>query len=192
MIFRFLILSDEIDDFVREIKIDSEATFMDLHHAIIDSAGYAKDQMTSFFICDDDWNRKTEITLVDMGTSPEEDSYIMENTPLEELLEDEDQKLLYVFDYLTERAFFIELKEMILRKTLAKPVCSRSEGFPPPQIMNFEEADAKNTVNALLGENFYGDSEYNVDELDSAGFDGLDDGLDSASPADNSFDEDRF
>ncbi len=31
MVFRFLILSDEVDDFKREIKIDSEATFQDLY-----------------------------------------------------------------------------------------------------------------------------------------------------------------
>lgn len=29
MIFKFLILSDEVDDFKREIKIDADATFMD-------------------------------------------------------------------------------------------------------------------------------------------------------------------
>ena len=64
MLFRFLILSDEADDFKREIKIDSESTFLDLQNAILDSVGYTKDQMTSFFICDDDWSKKTEITLV--------------------------------------------------------------------------------------------------------------------------------
>ena len=37
MVFRFLILSDEVDDFKREIKIDSEATFLDLYNAIMDS-----------------------------------------------------------------------------------------------------------------------------------------------------------
>ena len=73
MLFRFLILSDEADDFKREIKIDSESTFLDLQNAILDSVGYTKDQMTSFFICDDDWSKKTEITLVEMDTSSEED-----------------------------------------------------------------------------------------------------------------------
>ena len=57
MLFRFLILSDEADDFKREIKIDSESTFLDLQNAILDSVGYTKDQMTSFFICDDDWSK---------------------------------------------------------------------------------------------------------------------------------------
>ena len=128
MVFRFLILSDEVDDFKREIKIDSEATFLDLYNAIMDSVGYTKDQMCSFFICDDDWSKNTEITLVEMDTSSEVDNYIMEDTRLEELLEDEHQKLLFVFDYMTERAFFMELREIIPGKDLDKAVCSKSIG----------------------------------------------------------------
>ena len=34
MIYRFTIISDEVDDFVREIQIDPEATFLDFHEAI--------------------------------------------------------------------------------------------------------------------------------------------------------------
>ena len=46
MIYRFTLISDEVDDFIREIKIDSEATFFDLHEAILKAAGYKDDQMT--------------------------------------------------------------------------------------------------------------------------------------------------
>ena len=63
MIYRFTIISDEVDDFVREIQIDPEATFYDFHEAILKSVGYANDQMTSFFICDDDWEKGKEVTL---------------------------------------------------------------------------------------------------------------------------------
>ena len=35
MIYRFTIISDEVDDFVREIQIDPEATFYDFHEAIL-------------------------------------------------------------------------------------------------------------------------------------------------------------
>ena len=101
MIYRFTLISDEVDDFVREIQIDPEATFYDFHEAIVKSVGYTNDQMTSFFICDDDWSKNTEITLVEMDTTSEVDNYIMEDTHLEELLEDEHQKLLFVFDYMT-------------------------------------------------------------------------------------------
>jgi hypothetical protein len=45
------ILSDEVDNFVRVITIDSEATFFDLHDAILESVNYEKNQMTTFFMC---------------------------------------------------------------------------------------------------------------------------------------------
>lgn len=186
MVFRFLILSDEVDDFKREIKIDSEATFLDLYNVIMDSVGYTKDQMCSFFICEDDWSKNTEITLVEMDTTSEVDSYIMEDTALEELLEDEHQKLLFVFDYMTERAFFMELREIIPGKDLDEPVCSKSIGEPPAQIMSFDDVVTKGT-STDLGEDFYGDSEYDIDELDKEGFDGLSDG-----PMDNPYDDERF
>ena len=67
MVYKFRIISDEVDDFLREIQIDSEASFYDLHEAILKSTGYKDDQMTSFFICDDDWEKETEITLEDIG-----------------------------------------------------------------------------------------------------------------------------
>ena len=57
MIFKFTIISDEKDDFLRIIEIDSEATFLDLHNAILESVDYEKNQMTSFFLCNDDWEK---------------------------------------------------------------------------------------------------------------------------------------
>ena len=147
MLFRFLILSDEADDFKREIKIDSESTFLDLQNAILDSVGYTKDQMTSFFICDDDWSKKTEMT---------------------------------------ERAFFMELREIVPGKDLDAPICSKSVGTPPAQIVSFDEFEAKNG-STDVGEDFYGDSEYDMDELDKSGFDGLGEG-----PMDNPYDDERF
>ena len=64
MIYRFTIISDEVDDFVREIQIDPEATFFDFHEAILKSVGYANDQMTSFIICDDGIGKKEkEVTF---------------------------------------------------------------------------------------------------------------------------------
>ena len=187
MVFRFLILSDEGDDSKREIQIDSEATFLDLHNAILDSVGYTKDQMASFFVCDDDWGKRTEITLVEMDTSSDVDSYVMEDTRLDELLEDEHQKLLYVFDYMTDRAFFMELREIIPNKDLDKAVCTKSKGVPPAQQMSLDEFDnklASSSSSSDLDADFYGDSEYNPDELDLDGYEGLNDG-----PLSNPYDD---
>lgn len=184
MVYKFRIISDEVDDFLREIKIDSEASFFDFHEAILKSTGYKDDQMTSFFICDDDWEKGIEVTLEDMGnSSSEEDSFVMKDTPLSELVEDEKQKLIYVFDQLAERVFFIELSEIITGKDLEHAICSRKEGNPPQQTIDFEEQMANNT-SLDLGEDFYGDQEYNIDELDDEGYEMSDGG--------NPYDDDRY
>lgn len=128
MIYRFTLISDEVDDFVREIQIDPEATFYDFHEAIVKSVGYTNDQMTSFFICDDDWEKEKEITLEEMDDNPEMDSWVMKDTTISELIEDEKQKLLYVFDYMTERCFFIELSEIITGKEMKGAKCTKKEG----------------------------------------------------------------
>ena len=113
MVYRFILINDEVEDFLREIQIDAESSFLDFHHAILESVNFPDNQMTSFFLCEDNWEKTTEITLEDMDLSSEEDNYVMEKTPLNELVEDEQQKLVYVFDPLTERCFFIELVEII-------------------------------------------------------------------------------
>ena len=151
MVYRFTLISDEVDDFIREIKIDSEATFHDFHEAILKAAGYKNDQLTSFFICDDDWEKEQEITLEDMGTSSDEDSYIMKETKLSDLLEDEKQKLLYVFDPLSERVF--------------------KAGEAPKQTLDFDEMMANNGGNLDLDENFYGDQDFDMEDFDPEGFD---------------------
>ena len=162
MIFKFLILSDEVDDFAREISIDSEATFLELNDAILESVNYTKDQMTSFFICEDDWEKKTEITL-------------MAETRLSELLEDEKQRLIFVFDNMTERSFFMELREIVPGKNLDKAICSKSKGNPPAQLMDFDELDKiSNNTDSGLGENFYGDESFDPSELDEEGYNDLD------------------
>lgn len=176
MVFRFLMLSDEVEDFRREIQIDSDATFLDFHKAIISSVNYQDGEMSSFFICGDNWEKEKEITLAEMDTSSEEDSYIMEDSVLNDFLEDEKQKLMYVFDYMTERAFFIELREIITGKDLDEAVCTKSQGEAPAQTVDFNEFEVKSSA-LEIGENFYGDEGYDLDELDAEGFDGLDDNI---------------
>lgn len=173
MIFKFLILSDEVDNFKREIKIDADATFFDFYQAILDCTGFNDKEMASFFLSDDKWRKKQEITLVEMDTNSDEDAYTMEECVLNDYLEDEKQKLMFVFDYLTERALYIELSEIIPGKNLKSAVCTLSVGEAPAQTMDVEETRTE-TITLDTGETFYGDENFDLDELDSSGFEGLD------------------
>lgn len=168
MIYKFTVLSDEVDSFVRVIHIDPEATFFDLHTVLLDSVNFDKNQMTSFFICSDDWEKEQEITLIEMDSSSEYDNLVMEDTKLEELITDEKQKLLYVFDMIADRAFFIELSDIIPGKSVAKPEVVSAEGNAPAQMISEDSMNFNTAVS--VDENFYGDEDFDMDELDEEGF----------------------
>ncbi|MDR2804413.1 MAG: plasmid pRiA4b ORF-3 family protein [Dysgonamonadaceae bacterium] len=174
MVYRFILVSEEVDDFRRDITIDSDATFLELHEAILDSVGYGKDQITSFFICDDDWTKQTEITLIDMDSSSDEDVCVMDTCRLSELLDEERQKLIYIFEPLTERCFYMELRQITPGKSQDKPLIVKSVGQPPKQISFVEDLDfsipAATTARGfeddddLYGE--YGDDDYDEEDLE--------------------------
>lgn len=185
MVYKFVLLSDEVDDFRRDILIDSDATFFELHDAILDATGYTKDQMTSFFICNENWIKEKEITLMEMDTSSEEDSYVMDITRLSDLLEEEKQKLLYVFDYLTERSFFMELREIITGKSQPQAKCIFQKGNPPVQAIEFEELDnrldSRTSTSFHSEEDFYDEEDIDLNEYDEEDFGDLSEG----NPFDN-------
>lgn len=183
MIFKFRIVSDGAENFKREIKIDALATFLDLKNAICDSVGYDKTQMDSFFICTDDWEKQKEITYADMGFDTDQDVALMDDAVLEDFIDDEGQRLLFVFDYMTDRAMFMEMTELTAGKSLKDPVCSLSVGKAPAQSVDLDEFDkqvdakaAKATVPAPedLDEEFYGSESYSPDEFEAGGFDEYD------------------
>lgn len=166
MVYKFKLVSDEVSNFAREIEIDSESSFLQLRNVILDSVGYTKDELDSFFICDDDWSRNEEITLEDMGSSSDQDVWLMDDTPLSEFLEDEGQKLMFMFDYFTERSFFMELKEIVPGRTLLDPICTLKRGKAPVQQSSLpEEAPAPSVGKEDLDVDFYGDDQFNDDEI---------------------------
>lgn len=179
MVFNFRLVSDEVDNFKREIKIDADATFYDLKNAICESVGYDKNEMCSFFICDEGWEKEREITLEDMGTDTDEDAYIMDECVLSDFIDDEGQRLMFTFDYLNDRSFFLEMKELITGRTLRDPVCTLSLGTPPPQFQEPEPLVSP-TANAAKGKSqttlddfddpLYDEQGFNPDEFDEEGF----------------------
>lgn len=148
MTYRFIIISSESEDFMREIEIDSNAKFLELHEAIQETCGYEPGQVTSFVMCRKGWERGEEVALEDMGFESSKDSYVMAKTRLKDLLTKEKQHMLYVFDPLSERAFFIELSEIIpSEEKKIKTKVTREQGKAPKQIAepvfdeNFEDDD---------------------------------------------------
>ncbi len=177
MIVKFRIISGEKDDFVRDIELYSESSFLDLHLSIQDSCGYDEGLLTSFFVSDNDWKKGKEIILEKMDPETQQDVLLMEDVIISDFATDKKQKFIYVFDFFSVRSFFIEVvnirKSDKEDKKLKYPICTLSEGTPPRQI--FIE-DMKNL---------------DVDSPDFVSIDDLDDmSFDDDYDDDDGFDDD--
>ena len=133
MLYHFRLLLQGQEDFMREIVIFDNNTFLDFYQIIQKSVKFSSEHLASFFICNNDWEKEQEITLIDMSGKQE---FLMENTILKDIIKDKNQKLLYVFDFFSDRAFFIELTKISEKKKELTnyPICLHSNGEAPEQI----------------------------------------------------------
>lgn len=180
MIYKFLLISDEAPNFERIIEIDSDNTFLDFQKIILKSADYSDSEITTFFICSQDWEKEQEILQIDMNDDTSVDTYLMESTRLSDFIEDEGQRLCFIFDMLAERAFFIELKDIVYGENLQEAKCTYSQGKAPKQTSNIDElltSDIqKNSIaNMDLNTDLYDDESFDIDDIDEGGFSNIDD-----------------
>ncbi|TVR70990.1 MAG: hypothetical protein EA408_10010 [Marinilabiliales bacterium] len=136
MVFTFRLVGTGKDPFFRDFEISGNQTFFDFHLAIQDELRYDKKQMASFYLADNKWEKGLEINLFDMSDESHTPVIIMEETRLCELISETRQRLLYLFDFFSNRAFYIELVE-INHKDPGKtyPDCTARGGVPPAQII---------------------------------------------------------
>ena len=161
MVYKFVLLSDEDESFVREFEFLDTHTLMDFHNLIQDELEFDKSQMASFFMATDNWEKVEEFTLFDMGTG----SSTMETAVLEDIIFRKNQKLLYVFDFFNDRGLFIEYtgeaKEIDDREY---PICTNSKGIPPKQVV-FGGTARKLYNNIIVSDDDEDEDEPEVDEL---------------------------
>lgn len=136
MVFKFRLLSDEVKDFVRDVELLSDQTFYDFHRILTYNFHYDKSQIASFFISNENWEKLTEITLFDMSEEGDNPNiHVMDRTRLNEFIEKEKQRLLYIFDFFNERLLFVELIEISDKKEkTAYPRITLAQGSPPQQL----------------------------------------------------------
>jgi hypothetical protein len=133
MIYSIRILSGEADDFLLDIAIDGSLTFLTLHQFIQEKLNFDPMQLASFFITDREWNKETEITLVDMMVEGQYEIHVMDKTLIEYFVSENKQRMLYIFDLFAERAFFMEVFNIADGENLNPSVLNQT-GLPPKQI----------------------------------------------------------
>ncbi|PHR14698.1 MAG: hypothetical protein COA40_00475 [Aequorivita sp.] len=111
MIYRFRIILDTHEDVFRDIEIEASATLEDFHNAITQSFGFDGQEMASFYTSNDLWEEGEEISLFDVSDEPG-GLRIMGETALQDVVDEEKTRLLYVYDFLNMWTFMVELADI--------------------------------------------------------------------------------
>lgn len=175
--FRVLIDTESDEEVFRDILISSEANFEQFYRSIIEAFTFEGNQLASFYISNDSWDKGREIALMDMGLGNDLDApFIMAETPISEIILEERQKLILVYDFLKMWCFLIELIE-IDTVEVPEPEIVLSIGTPPheddkevdlEQSMMAGAPDLGNDIDDIF-------SEFDEDEDDFGGFENIDD-----------------
>ena len=183
--FRVLLDSKDQEKVFRDILISDSDNFETFYKAIISSFRFEGDQMASFYMSNDDWDKGHEISLMDM--SYDDDSIdaipsVMKNAIIKDFIEEPDQKIILVYDFLRMWIFLAELVGYE-KEAPVEPQVLMAMGMAPPEDSKITDISDDED---LLAEISGGDDD-DEDDDDDLGFNDYEDGLsdDDMSSFDN-------
>lgn len=140
MIYQFRIISPESRNFILQMEADSEESFFDIHKTIQNNLEYETHQLASFFISDVSGRKLKEVSLLDLGNNGGV-YHIMQKTKLSDLIKLKGQSIIYTFDFINDRSFYIELTEIVMEKSLKEPLVTLKRGEAPAQVLISETSE---------------------------------------------------
>ena len=168
MVYKFRVILDAEEDVFRDIAILEDDSLEDLHNAIVNAFGFDGMEIASFYTCDDQWNQDEEISLFDTGDVPGEQK-IMSDYQLSEILDKENTKIIYVYDFINMWTFFVELAAVEDIKA----------GEDYPSMLFAHGSMPSSAPEKDFSENSGNDFDYAEDDYDEDDLDMLDGGEDN-------------
>lgn len=109
--FRVLLDSKDKAEVFRDILISDSDNLESFYRAIVDAYQFSQEQMASFYVSNDQWDKGHEIALFDMSFGDDDQRIpdVMSTTTVEEFIEAKDQKFILVHDFMRMWIFLIEL-----------------------------------------------------------------------------------
>lgn len=164
MIYRFRVIldNDTEDDVFRDLEIRETDTLEDLHNIITQSFGFDGTEMASFYRSDDQWNQGEEFSLFDVSEGSNAVN-LMSETVLEDVINEANTKLIYVYDFFNMWTFYVELAEIVeINQSVDYPNLMFVQGQIPDEapVKSFEAEDSE-------------DFDDNESDLDTDGYDDL-------------------
>ena len=144
MVYKFRVILDAEEDIFRDIAILEDDTLEDLHNATFNSFRFDGMEVASFYTCDETWNQEDEISLFDTGDVLGEQK-IMSDYTLSEILDKENTKIIYVYDFINMWTFLVELaaiEDQVIGNTYPETIFSHGEIPDEAMEKNFESDNA--------------------------------------------------
>jgi len=160
MVYKFRVILDAEEDVFRDIAILDNDTLEDLHNAIFNAFGFDGMEVASFYTCDATWNQDEEIPMFDTGDVIGEQK-TMSDYQLCDILDAENTKIIYVYDFINMWTFLVELASIEKLETgTIYPNLLFSHGEMP------EDAGEKNFEADNNDDYAEFEDEYDEDDLD--------------------------
>lgn len=135
MVFQLRMIGTEDEVFLRDYEVPYTMNLLDFDHFICGDLGYDALNMTSFFRSNERWEKEQEFTLMDVGGEVPGAPVPMEQVTLGQILWENHDRLIYVFDQFGDRCLFLELMGTIKRQDgVEYPRVALSAGDPPRQF----------------------------------------------------------
>ena len=96
MKYNIRVILESKEDVIRDIEINSDCFLSELHYYLIECFDLNKNELASFYTTNNELEIINEIPLV----SFEERGSNMDNTTLELVLDEDNNNLIYVYDYM--------------------------------------------------------------------------------------------
>ena len=144
--YKIRVILDTKEDVIRTILVDDSINLESLHTIITKAFGFKGQEMASFYRTDEEWSQGEEIPLFNMAEAGEDIS--MQNCILNDTLPEENNKLIYVYDFLNMWTFYVDVIEISSDKKDNLPQTILSIGEIP------EEAPEKEFIAEKLDDAF--------------------------------------
>jgi len=165
MVYKIRLILDTEENVLRDIVISYNDTLEDLHNAITNAFGFYGTEMASFYRTDDNWNQGDEIPLFDMSES--NNSMSMQTFKIKEVLTEDNDKLIYVYDFLALWSFYVELISIEEDENLIElPSLLLSVGVVPDEAPEKEFISEENNSNSEEYDRFENFDEFDFDNFD--------------------------
>src|ERR1700761_7020123 len=134
-ILKFRIYFEEDDSIYRDVVVRHTQSFLQLHQVILKAYEFDSKHQATFFRSNDHWQRGREISLERYDKAYKAEPLLMDATTIGSEIRDPNQKFIYVYDFVKNWGFLVELINVAKEDTgrLDYPAVVKTEGIAPSQ-----------------------------------------------------------